>query len=260
MEDPRTADVADTERLLAAVAADGAAQLPALSAAELCVLCEGGQALIEHGEYLWWYALAEAERRKLTTAVLDFLAHRGLLRPPASQRPEAKADDGSSLRLPMAPALAMIVAARQRPGLVAVGTGADRAATGAPRMYGLKEEGQPLRALVAELVTGKVTEPFGALHRFVLLSPSKAGTAYAAWAAGARHGGRRSKDQARMVDVYRHTAGAGFTRDRMVITSERVALRATRQRQDASMEPSLSCGREDLAHLLTSMLTGDERP
>lgn len=260
MEDPRAADVAEAERLLAAVAADGAAQLPALSAAELCVLCEGGQALIEHGEYRWWYALAEAERRTLTTAVLDFLSHRGLLRPPASQRPEAKADDDGSVRLPMAPALAMIVAARQRPGLIAVGTDPDQTATGAPRMYGLSEEGQPLRALVAELVTGKVTKPFGALHRFVLLSPHKAGTAFTAWAAGAGRGGRRSKDQARTVDVYRHAADAGLTRDRMVITSERGALRVTRQRQDASMEPSVSCERHQLAHLLTGVLIGDERP
>src|ERR1022692_4455742 len=81
MTDPRAGDVAEAERLFSQAEAEGAAPLPALSAAELWVLCGTDQVLAAESELRWWNSMSGPERAKLTAAMLDFLAYRKLLRP-----------------------------------------------------------------------------------------------------------------------------------------------------------------------------------
>ena len=78
--DPRARDVADAERLLAEADSSGVARLPALSTAELWVLCGVDQVLATEPEARWW-GLAAPDRERLTAGVLDYLTDRGLLRP-----------------------------------------------------------------------------------------------------------------------------------------------------------------------------------
>src|SRR5438105_14808102 len=112
MDDPRAADVAEARRLIETAAVDGAAPLPVLSAAELWVLCGDHQALLEQVEGHWWAGLEEPARAELVAAVLDLLVFRGLLR-----TPEDGETSSGDVDYQMVPALATVVAARQRPTL-----------------------------------------------------------------------------------------------------------------------------------------------
>ena len=52
--DPRARDVADAERLLAEADSSGVARLPALTTAELWVLCGVDQVIAAEPEARWW--------------------------------------------------------------------------------------------------------------------------------------------------------------------------------------------------------------
>ncbi|MDX6396277.1 MAG: hypothetical protein QOJ73_7340 [Streptosporangiaceae bacterium] len=257
--DPRVGDVAEAERLFSQADSEGAAPLPALSAAELWVLCGTDQVLAAESELRWWTGLAGPERAKLTAAMLDFLAYRKLLRPAGGDQPDARPEKRA--RVPMAAALAMIVAARQHPSVVAVSTAADGSAERTPRMHGLAENGQPLRAVVGEYVSRTVTKPLplGPLHQFSLMSPRHAGYALAVWAeADASRPARWKRprrEATQVVDVYQHREGETLTRDRVTMTTVDGYHMVTRQRPGANPEPPAPCDQAGLATLLTSMLT-----
>ena len=85
-------------------------------------------------------------------------------------------------------------------------------------MYGLGEDGRPLRAVVVEMVTGRAHKLFGPLHEFVLMSPAAAGKALAAWAATPLRTGLRRQPQGRTVCVYRNQPGHGLTCYRVIAT------------------------------------------
>ena len=261
MADPRTGDVAEAERLLAQAAYEGAAKLPALSAAELWVLCGDRQVLADETESRWWAAMSEPDRERLRTAMLDFLTDRGLLRRAGEI---GAAEDAAAVDppvMPMTPELALIVAARQQPGVVAVATTADGSAEGTPRMFGLAESERPPRAIVSEYISDKETKPFGRLHHFSLLSAERAGHALATWATeqgGGRLLGRRGKDRRRIVDFYRSQFGAPITRDRVIVSpGSGGSHEVSRQRPDTVPEPPVARDREELASMLTATLTGD---
>lgn len=263
MADPRAGDVAEAGRLLAQAAYEGAAKLPALSAAELWVLCGDRQVLADETESRWWAAMPEPDRERLAVAMLDFLADRGLLRR-AGEIGAAEDAPVDSPVMPMTPELALIVAARQQPAVVAVAITADGSAEGAPRMFGLAERERPPRAVVSEYISDKETKPFGRLHHFSLLSAQRAGHALATWATeqGGGRGllGRRGKDRRRIVDFYRSQFGAPITRDRVIISPGSGGTHeVSRQRPDTMPEPPVASDREQLASMLTAMLTGDDQ-
>jgi hypothetical protein len=254
--DPRAGDVAQAERLLAQAAYQGAAKLPALSAAELWVLCGDRQVLADDAEARWWDVMAEPEREQLAVAIMDLLADRGLLHRGDNQGP-ARA---SALAMAMSPELALIVAAHQQPAVVAVAVHADGSAEGAPRMFGLAENDQPPRVVVAEYISEKETRPFGRLHHFSLLSVKRGGHALATWATEQKGGllSRRGKDRRRIVDVYRSHIATPITRDRVIIGEGSYgSYEVSRQRPDTTPEPPVSRDRDQIASLLAGMLTGD---
>ena len=254
MADPRSGDVAQAERLLAQAAYQGAAKLPALSAAELWVLCGDRQVLADDAEARWWSAMAESEREQLAAAIMDLLAERGLLRRPGSQ------DSAGSLAMPMTPELALVVAARQQPAVVAVGIAADGSPEGAPRMFGLADNDQRPRVVVAEYISEKMTRPFGRMHHFSLLSVKRGGHALATWSTEQKGGllARRGKDKRRIVDVYRSHTVTPITRDRVIIgPGSYGSYEVSRQRPDTMPEAPVGRDRDQIASLLAGMLTGD---
>jgi hypothetical protein len=262
--DPRAGDVAQAERLLAQAAYQGAAKLPALSAAELWVLCGDRQVLADDAEARWWAAMPEPERDSLAAAIVDLLADRGLLyrerntgSRAADQPPDV--DSPRLTTMPMAPELALIVAARQQPAVVAVALTAAGSAEGAPRMFGLAGSDQPPRVVVAEYISEKVTGPFGRLHHFSLLSVKRGGHALATWATEQNRGllARRGKDKRRIVDIYRSQSAAPISRDRVIIGQGSYgSYEVSRQRPDTMPDPPVSRDRDQIASLLAAMLTG----
>jgi hypothetical protein len=239
LADPRAGDVAQAQRLLDQAAADGIAKLPVLSAAELWVLCGDQQVLADEAELAWWTSKTDAEREKYGTAMVDFLVHRQLIRTADGQDPAS---------LPMTAELAMIVAARQRPAVVAVGTLADGLADQAPRMYGLAEGDQPPRVLVSEVIFPARQPAFGPMHHFSLVSPERAGRILATWAASP------PGIAGRIIDVYQHRPGAELSRDRIVASALDGTLVVIRERPDRAPEPPQPMGTGELASLVTAML------
>jgi hypothetical protein len=262
MADPRAGDVAQAERLLAQAAYQGAAKLPALSAAELWVLCGDRQVLADDAEARWWAAMPEPERESLAVAIVDLLASRGLLHRAGNEGSGGSgqpAGEDSPPPMPMAPELALIVAARQQPAVVAVALTAEGSAEGAPRMFGLAESDQRPRVVVAEYISEKVTRPFGRLHHFSLLSVQRGGHALATWATEQNRGllARRGKDKRRIVDVYRSQSAPPLTRDRVIIgLGSYGSYEVSRQRPDTLPDPPVSRDRDQIANLLAGMLTG----
>jgi hypothetical protein len=257
--DPRAADVAEAERLLAQAQASGVVRLPALTTAELWVLCGLDQVLAAEAEARWWAALPEPDRKQLTGAVLEFLTRRGLLRPGGQPQPAATDRAGGLL---VSAALGMIVAARRFPTTVVIAAEADGSAAGAPRMYGVGDAGGIPQAMIGEHVSGKIIWPFGPLHYFCLLSPARAGHVLALWAmrAGGRGRGRREQPQTgarpRTVDVYAYRDGSVTGRDRVTVSGSGDRHLATRQRPGARVVPGapVACDQAGLARLLTGML------
>jgi hypothetical protein len=260
--------VADAERLLAEADSAGVARLPALSTAELWVLCGVDQVIAAEPEARWWAGLAAPDREKLTGEVLQFLTDRGLLRPAGEREPDAEPGpgDGPGLtaagqpgRLLVSAALGMIVAARQNPEVVVIATEPDGSVAGTPRMFGVGQAGGLPRAVVGEHVSGKVIRPFGPVHDFSLLSPDRAGHVLALWATrtggGAGPGERAAGGQPRIVDVYAYTGGELASRDRATVSGSGDGHLVTRQPgADADPGPPFACDLDGLAGMLTGML------
>jgi hypothetical protein len=267
--DPRAGDVADAERLLAEAETSGVARLPALSTAELWVLCGVDQVLATEPEARWWAGLAAPDRERLTAGVLDYLTDRGLLRPAgerelAGEREPAgepgPATAGQPGRLLVSAALGMIVAARQNPEVVVIATEFDGSVAGTPRMFGVGQAGALPRAVVGEHVSGKVIRPFGPVHDFSLLSPARAGHVLALWATrtggGAGPGERAAGGQPRIVDVYAYSGGQLASRDRATVSGSNDGHVVTRQQPGAGADPGppFACDLAGLAGMLTGML------
>lgn len=246
----RGQDVARTDHLLRAAARDGAVPLPELSAAELCMLCDGGQILVEDAEYAWWYGLEPETRGRLSEEAAGLLAFRKLLRPPTPGHGSERAGQGTGsgdVTLQMAPELSLIIAALLQPAVLAIGTVNGDASDGTPRMYGLGgPDGRP-EAIVAEQVTSQVTDPFGPLHKFALLSPGRAAETLAAWAC--RPGPPRE------ISVYHHREGETLTRDTAAVTSD--GSTATVSRSGIMTAPPVLYDRDGLARLAAAMLNGE---
>ena len=255
--DPRAADVAEAERLLAQAQASGVVRLPALTTAELWVLCGLDQVLAAEAEARWWAGLPEPDREQLTVAVLEFLTRRGLLRPGGQAQPVATDRPGGLL---VSAALGMIVAARRFPTTVVIATEADGSAAGAPRMYGAGDAGGIPQATIGEHVSGKVIRQFGPVHYFSLLSAARAGHVLALWAMRAGDGNRQERPAAdrrpRRVDVYAYRDGRVTGRDRVTVTGVFDGHVMTRQRPgtDAAPGSPIRCELVSLASQLTRML------
>jgi hypothetical protein len=243
------------------------APLPALTAAELWVLCGTDQVLADEAERQWWSRKTEEQRRAMATSIADLLGERKLIR---NTDPSQGADVPALLQ--MAPRLAMIIAARQRPSVVALGIRADGSVNGTPRMFGLAQDGQPLRAVIGEYIGQPMPKPVGPVlgpeHKFSLLSGARAGHVLAVWAStsGTRMGvrGRISRAQGgktRVINVFRHQADRLLSPERVCVAGASEPFCVSRQRTGGEPEPAIEpdpaipCTRDELARLLTQILT-----
>lgn len=230
----------------------GAAPLPDLTAADLCALSGTRQVLFEDSEWAWWAGLDEVTRQRLSVGVLEILVDRRLLDPPPEHEEESTAN---TVAMRVRPPLAIILAARQQPGFVAVCTVPDHKESGEPRMYGIVEDGKPVRAVVAEQVSDKKIGEFGQLHKFGLVSMAQAGKALASWARlptpPHRLTGYRPP---RIIDVYWHRESEPLTRERIAVRAGRKKLQIARWGIDGTEHPAVTCDRDELGKLLGDIL------
>ena len=102
---------------------------------------------------------------------------------------------------------------------------------------------------MAEQVTSQVTDPFGPLHKFALLSPTRAAETLAAWAC--------QPGQSREISIYRHREGEPLTCDTAAVTDDGGTQTVTRRRSGAPPGQPVQYGRGSLVRLAAAMLNGD---
>lgn len=267
MIDDRQADVAEAEHLLAAALQDGAAPLPELIAVDLCALNAALQSMFDEQVWRTWVALPDEVRDEFAAAARAGLVRRRLLDPPASAD---KADAAVPARV--APALALIMAARARPVFIAVGSVAGNQ-RGAPRMYGIADTTYGLRAVLVEhasaerlgLGTGeRLTLSPAAdrqraadlhqLYQYLLAAPDRAVQVLSAWLTASPGGGGNAESAARVVDVFRHPEGADLTRDRLSVIDPAGSTRIRCELAGGQPSSSLDYEPEHIPGLLTEML------
>ena len=222
--DPRQADVAEVQRFLVAAARDGAAPLPDLIAVDLCALGGAFQSVFDEPVWQAWVNLPDDYRDELAGDSFRGLVGRRLMDPP---QPDPEAGGESVARV--APPLALIMMARSRPAFV-VQCALDGEQRGAPRMYGIAEDGLGLRAVLVERASNEriglgvrehVTlsaaedraraDDLHQLYKYLLLSPARAVSVLASWACADQPPGTRT------LDLYRHRAAEQLTRTTVTV-------------------------------------------
>ncbi|HEX5116991.1 MAG TPA: hypothetical protein VFW65_17505 [Pseudonocardiaceae bacterium] len=217
--DPRQADVVEVERFLAAAARDGAVALPDLIAVDLCALGGAFQAVFDEPVWRAWVNLPDAYRDELAGDSFRGLVGRRLMDPP---QPEPEAGGQSVARV--APPLALIMMTRSQPAFV-VQCALAGEARGAPRMYGIAQDGMGVRAVLVERASNErvglgvrehVTlspdedraraDDLHQLYKYLLLSPARAVAVLAGWMCAEQPPGSRT------LDVFRHRAAEQLTR------------------------------------------------
>jgi hypothetical protein len=157
----------------------------------------------------------------------------------------------------------MILAARQRPAVVALGVRPDGGTHDAPRVFGLSEHGQPPEVAVFETISANPgAEPgsrFGPLHHFSLLSVDRAARVLARWSTEASTGRRLLSglrgEPTRTIDLYRPGSGADLGPDRLIVEAGRGGRHpVSRQRPGGRPEPIGECGPDELTSRVTQML------
>lgn len=205
MGDPRQEDVDEARRLVEQVEREGAVALPALSAAELCVLGAMQSSLIDQDAGAWWTALPDAERITIGALALRFLLHRRLLEPPDSD-----AEDGSGELVPVRvrPLLGFVLAGRIRPAFVAIRREGADAVPDPVRLYGIADE-SGLRTVLVEAATHRSIEGFGPGYEYVLSSPAGAVGSLVRWVGRIPASAGDGPAPRKILDVYRPVSGRG---------------------------------------------------
>lgn len=231
-----------------------------LSGAELWALCGTSQVLADEQELRWCNSKTEARQRALTKSILVLLTTRNLV---LTGSPDGAPDSASgplASRVLLAPALALVVAARRQPAVAVIGVGPDGSARNTPRMFGLAGDSEPVRAVVFEHISAKPLRspvPVGPAHRFSLLSPAKEGHVLASWAAstGKNGGLLRRTPRPRLGNVVRWRPAGQLTIDRLAVAGDGEPFLLTYLRPGAEPAKGVPSYTSDLAHLLTKLLT-----
>jgi hypothetical protein len=189
--------------------------LTVLSAWDLCALGGPRQVLFDEAPAKAWAGMRRGARKKVPAVIFDGLEERGLLirhlpavplAAPGGQ-PEARPEEYA-----FSPKLGLAMAARARPSLAIV-CELEQLPTRHPRLFGLGDEQDPIRAVVLETPEGsppgdfphlRKAGPLAWFYRYDLVAKSRAASFLAGWAL------LRSQarpNSARLVTVLRHDQG-----------------------------------------------------
>jgi hypothetical protein len=199
--------------------------LTVLAAMDLCALGGARQAVFDEAPARAWAELRPRARKKLPAAIFDGLEERGLLIRQAPTVPLAAPGEPQPNAYAFAPKLGTVMAARARPGLVVV-CELEQLPTRHPRLYGLGDEQDPVRAIVLETPEGsppgdfphlRKSGPLAWFYRYDLVSKARAADFLAGWAL------LRSKtrpDSNRLITVLRDDQGKLLTVQTLAVHSD----------------------------------------
>jgi hypothetical protein len=259
--DPRQADVAEVDRILAAVQRNDAVPLPDLIAIDLCALGGAFQAVFDEPVWRAWVNLPDGYRDELAGDAFRGLVDRRLMDPPRSE----PAADGRPLAR-IAPPLALIMMTRSQPAFI-VQCARNGEQRGAPRMYGIAQDAVGVQAVLVERASNERVglgvrehvvlpasedlaraDDLHQLYKYLLLSPTRAVTVLASWACADRPGDTRT------VDVYRHRGGEQPSRSRLMVDRQpdgELVVRRDGERRASTVERS---GQDMVAGEVTNMV------
>ena len=175
----------------------GDVELGVLGGADLCVLGGPRHAVFPEATTQAWLGLGEQERSDAIDHVTARLVKDGqLIREPGT--------DGADYAL--SPELGVILGARCRPAFAVVSQAEGRAVP-ALSMFAVSDEGNPVRAIVAEFLakppdpaTDRPAWPLACVYAYLLVSPSRAASLLAEWAITAPpKARRRAKEPVRVL-------------------------------------------------------------
>ena len=246
--DPRQADTDAVRALLdqATVLSSGAVRLPAMTAAELCMLGAMTTSLIDAQAWSWWTS-APPGRGRAAEMAWAFLACRQLV----TSEPATREATGPG-RVRVAPPAALIVAGRTRPAFIVL---CRPGATGEPeqtRMYGIGDRVSGVHAvLIEEAKPGRVGWA-GPAYEFGLASPAAAGRALARWAASPAPAG---PDRSRLIDIHRPGTRDIRPASRITVAASGGNLRVVCEPSRLTVTNPLPCDEDVLSSLLSHTLT-----
>jgi hypothetical protein len=269
--DLRQTDVAETERIFAAVDRSGSVALPDLIAVDLSALGAAFQSVFDVSVWQAWLRLPDAYRSELATDAFG-----GLIRRKLMDRAEPTVQSGGTPVARLAPPLALIMMTRAQPAFV-VQCAAEGGQRGAPRMYGICEEDLGLRAVlierasrdrigfgVSERVTLSPEEDearagdLNQLYQYLLLAPGRAVGLLTSWLTDTGPGRTPSL---RTIDLYRHREAELITRARLTAlghTDGRFTV--TRQFSGADGQASHDLEKDEVASVVSELVIAGTKP
>ena len=251
-DDPRQADTDAVRALLGQAGAmtAGAVRLPAMTAAELCVLGAMTTSLIDASAWSWWTSAPPGRRPVLREAAWRFLAYRQLI----THDVPGEATPGQARRVRVSPTAALIVAGRTRPAFIVL---CREGAAGEPertRMYGIADQ-RGLRAVLIEAATPRPVGWAGPAYEFGLASPAAAGRTLARWATRAGAAPAR-RPRPRLTDLYLPGAGARLPAGRIAVRATGNGWQVQRDSSLLSAGYPLAWDEDGLTGLFTDTLSG----
>jgi len=189
--------------------------LTMLTAMDLCVLGGPRQVLFDEAPAKAYAGMPRRARKNGPAVVLREMEDRGLLIAQAPTAPLAApgGEGGAGLAgYAFAPKLGLVMAARSRPTL-AISCELRNVPSRYPRLYGLGDEQEPLRAVVLETPAAAPVEdfpnlkkagPLGWFYRYDLVSRASAADFLARWSLLPS---QRHPDAPRLVTLLRHDRG-----------------------------------------------------
>ena len=216
-------------------------RLPAMTAAELCVLGAMTSTLINAGAWDWWTSAPPQRQPVLRDMAWKFLASRDLVTPAGAS--------AGTVRL--APAAALIVAARTRPAFIVLRRDSPGGEPEPARMYGIADQCYGLRAVMIEEAKSGSVGWAGPAYEFRLASPDEAAQALTRWATATSTPG-----QSRLIDI--HQPGTRDTRpaERVSVQDSGTGWQVVREPGRLSVINPLLCDENVLTRLFTDTLTG----
>lgn len=235
----------------AATMTAGVVPLPAMTAAELCVLGAMSRSLIDASAWSWWISAPAARRTALWEMAWQFLSYRGLVTLTAP---------GLTERARIGPSASLIAAGRIRPAFIVLCREDGNGEPGRRRMFGIAEQDRGLRAVLVEDAGTRNLGWAGPAYQYGLASPAAACHGLSRWAAPPGPApGRPARRLPRLVDIYLPGAGPRLPAHQIAVYPDGRGLHVKRETSGPPVTRPVACDEDFLACLLAGILTGASR-